>query len=484
MIASVALIIIGPEDSFLKGLGSSLCVLSILLLSIGMVVGIGTASQAAAAGFDSVVIENLSTVNPSATFSSEGISLTLEKSNWAVGEEIALRFTAPAWPKSQQAWVGIVPAATPPGKESINDAAAVSYLHLGGHASGQLRFPSPGEGAWSIRMHDFDDPSLGKQVAQVEMTVGEVSVVSALQKAFDEKKEELPDVHGFEEKLDESIAAADIEELLNESLAGLDDQISSGELDVESLQALAEPRLMKTMSGLPAPVQEKGRSMLYSRIEELAAKAEVKKAAIAAAATGGLAGVGLAAASVARAADKVQTVVEEVEEVIEPEDEPEVEEVIEAEDEPVVEEVIEPEEEPVIESESEPEPESEPEIVAEPADTVEPAMSLHDLVHAFSEARFASERSKLIEANAGAAYSFSVEVSRVERTLGIGLTEHLRNGRSVAGKVVGDDIEVIVRMPASRNDEIDAMKGGELAVSGLVSDWNSLRKRLDLDHVE
>ena len=138
-----------------------------------------------------------------------------------------------------------------------------------------------------------------------------------------------------------------------------------------------------------------------------------------------------------------------------------------------------------IEQESEPELEPEPEVIQEEVQVVEEAsISLHDLVHQLGEARFASERSAIMDSIDGGAYNFSIEVSGVERTLGIGLDEYLRGGRSLAGNVVGDDIEVLIRMPSSRNEEMESIKGSVIELTATASDWNNLRKRLDMNHIE
>jgi hypothetical protein len=105
-------------------------------------------------------------------------------------------------------------------------------------------------------------------------------------------------------------------------------------------------------------------------------------------------------------------------------------------------------------------------------------------VHQLGEARFASERSAIMDSIGGGAYNFSIEVSRVDRTLGIGLDEYLRGGRSLAGNVVGDDIEVLIRMPSSRNEEMKNSKGSIIELTATASDWNNLRKRLDMNHIE
>ncbi|MBK29924.1 MAG: hypothetical protein CMB49_04340, partial [Euryarchaeota archaeon] len=117
-------------------------------------------------------------------------------------------------------------------------------------------------------------------------------------------------------------------------------------------------------------------------------------------------------------------------------------------------------------------------------ENISSGIDLHDLVVQLSEARFASERSSIIDSVQGSTYSFAIKVDRVERSLGIGLAEYLRNGRSLSGNIEGDDIDVNVRMPASRNDEMDSIdKGTVVDIVASVSDWNSLRKRLDLEHV-
>ena len=227
---------------------------------------------------------------------------------------------------------------------------------------------------------------------------------------------------------------------------------------------------------MPEPVQAAAQSALEKKLNKTLKSIDAKKAGIVAASATGLAGIGMAAASVSASAERVKQVAEVIEEAVEePEPEPEV---IEQESEPES-EVIEQESEP------EPEPEPEPEVIQEEVQVIEEAsIKLHDLVHQLGEARFASERSAIMDSIDGGAYNFSIEVSGVERTLGIGLNEYLRGGRSLAGNVVGDDIEVLIRMPSSRNEEMDNSKGSIIELNATASDWNNLRKRLDMNHIE
>ena len=466
---SIVLWIIGDEEGLFASIGSLTCCFSIVALLIG-----GSKAQAkfAQGGLNAAGVSFQQFAQQSPVSDEDGaVSLTIEKSNWQDGEEVALRFTAPPWPVEQMAWVGIVPAGTESGSEKINDEAAVSYLHLGGHQSGRLTFPSPGEGDWSIRLHSDDDPSKGEQLVEVDFTVGLTN-----SKLINDLVKDKVDTSKFKDKVDTSKwdgIITDITEKVENGDFGED-------LDREEIQTLSRSLLSTKTSGMPAPVQAAAQSALEKKLDKTLKSIDAKKAGIVAASATGLAGIGMAAASVSASAERVKQVAEVIEEAVEePEPEPEPEpEVIEQESEPES-EVIEQESEP------EPEPEPEPEVIQEEVQVIEEAsIKLHDLVHQLGEARFASERSAIMDSIDGGAYNFSIEVSGVERTLGIGLNEYLRGGRSLAGNVVGDDIEVLIRMPSSRNEEMDNSKGSIIESNATASDWNNLRKRLDMNHIE
>ena len=462
---SVVLWIIGGEEGFAASLGSLTCCFSIVALFIG---GAKTQANLAKKGLNTAGVSLQQFAQQSPVSDEDGaVSLTIEKSNWQDGEEVALRFTAPPWPVEQMAWVGIVPAGTESGSEKINDEAAVSYLHLGGHQSGRLTFPSPGEGDWSIRLHSDDDPSKGEQLVEVDFTVGLTN-----SKLINDLVKDKVDTSKFKDKVDTSKwdgIITDITEKVENGDFGED-------LDREEIQTLSRSLLSTKTSGMPAPVQAAAQSALEKKLEKTLKSIDAKKVGIVAASATGLAGIGMAAASVSASAERVKQVAEVIEEAVEePEPEPEPE-VIKQEPEP------EPEPEPEVIKQ---EPEPEPEVIQEQVQVIEEAsINLHDLVHQLGEARFASERSAIMDSIGGGAYNFSIEVSGVERTLGIGLDEYLRGGRSLAGNVVGDDIEVLIRMPSSRNEEMENIKGSVIELTATASDWNNLRKRLDMNHIE
>jgi hypothetical protein len=514
----------GGTNDVLETMSTIACCFSIVAFVVGASVASAAAAKAQEAAGNVQIFNpgTLGTTIPPPTTMSTPVSMTdgdsslsIEKTNWDVDEEISLRFKAPPWPVANKAWVGIVPMPMQSGSEALNDEETVSFLYLQGHTSGKLSFPSPGEGEWSIRLHDADDPAIAKQIAEVDFTVG----------ASNEGAAELPTpppsmMEAIEEFDEDAVGSAlptpppsmmeAIEEFDEETINSMADEMGAnlqevieqhaGDFDAAELKLMSTETFDSKLSALPEPVRMKVQSKLFQKIDAIKLKVDAKKARAAAGVAAGVAAVGVAAAATSSAASKVEEVAEKVEEIAaepEPEPEPEViqepEPVPEPEPEPeVIQEPIpvpepEPEPEAIEEIAPVPEPEPEPEAIEEIApveEVAEASIPLHDLIVQLSEARFASERSAIINEMEGASYSFAIEVERVERTVGIGLSEHLKSGRSLTGNIIGDDIEVLVRMPASRNEEMEAVQGASIDVNAVVSDWNSLRKRLDLNHIE
>ena len=482
----------GGTNDVLETMSTIACCFSIVAFVVGASVASAAAAKAQEAAGNVQIFNpgTLGTTIPPPTTMSTPVSMTdgdsslsIEKTNWDVDEEISLRFKAPPWPVANKAWVGIVPMPMQSGSEALNDEETVSFLYLQGHTSGKLSFPSPGEGEWSIRLHDADDPAIAKQIAEVDFTVG----------ASNEGAAELPTpppsmMEAIEEFDEDAVGSAlptpppsmmeAIEEFDEETINSMADEMGAnlqevieqhaGDFDAAELKLMSTETFDSKLSALPEPVRMKVQSKLFQKIDAIKLKVDAKKARAAAGVAAGVAAVGVAAAATSSAASKVEEVAEKVEEIA-------------AEPEP------EPEPEVIQEPEPVPEPEPEPEAIEEIApveEVAEASIPLHDLIVQLSEARFASERSAIINEMEGASYSFAIEVERVERTVGIGLSEHLKSGRSLTGNIIGDDIEVLVRMPASRNEEMEAVQGASIDVNAVVSDWNSLRKRLDLNHIE
>ena len=101
--------------------------------------------------------------------SGEAGSLILEKTAFAPGEAIQVRFTSSEHFPSN-AWVGIIPSNVPHGSEATNDQHDLTYQYLQNRLSGMLTFTAPPQmGQYDLRLHSTDDN--GVEVASVSFTV-------------------------------------------------------------------------------------------------------------------------------------------------------------------------------------------------------------------------------------------------------------------------------------------------------------------------
>lgn len=73
----------------------------------------------------------------------------------------------PTW--TENAWLGLVPAATKHGKATDADAVDIGYEYLKKRSKGTWNYTAPSEaGKYSIRMFDSED---GKEVKSVDFVV-------------------------------------------------------------------------------------------------------------------------------------------------------------------------------------------------------------------------------------------------------------------------------------------------------------------------
>lgn len=123
-----------------------------------------------------------------------------------------------------------------------------------------------------------------------------------------------------------------------------------------------------------------------------------------------------------------------------------------------------------------------------PAPAAKPAagqdmVTFDQLVAKLGEAgMFSGERDKLMEQVRDRVFIFEVQVERVERTFSFDLPDKLRDGRTIEGKIVGKDIRVAARFPASENEKLDRVQGGvKLEVQGSLAKWDDLFKKATLN---
>lgn len=97
-------------------------------------------------------------------------TLQLDKTIFAVGEEIAVHFSV-GDRVAENAWIGIIPSNVPHGSETENDKNDITYQYLNGVQGGTLIFKAPGQiGDYDFRMHDTDNN--GREIASVSFHVG------------------------------------------------------------------------------------------------------------------------------------------------------------------------------------------------------------------------------------------------------------------------------------------------------------------------
>lgn len=115
-----------------------------------------------------------------------------------------------------------------------------------------------------------------------------------------------------------------------------------------------------------------------------------------------------------------------------------------------------------------------------------PAGEWPSLVALFDELapleRYSSERENVVHRHGADTYACEVVIDRVERTFSYSfdLDDRFRNGRTVLGKLADGDHAVSVQMDAGRNNQIDALRPGDvLRFECRPLKWNLVYNRLE-----
>jgi len=104
-------------------------------------------------------------------------------------------------------------------------------------------------------------------------------------------------------------------------------------------------------------------------------------------------------------------------------------------------------------------------------------LAAHDAIHGAD--RLSGARQEQIDALMGRNFEFPLKIKRIDRYYGADAA--YKGGRVVVGTIADSDKQVGVRLPASENDRIDALKAGDgLDASGSVAEWSVLHDRPEL----
>ena len=257
--------------------------------------------------------------------------------------------------------------------------------------------------------------------------------------------------------------------------------------EISNLRLLAEEEMEGQIKNLPAPIQNKIRAGFASKMDavEEKARSKIPDAAKVAAGVGVAAGaVGAAAglAAVAGVSERAEVIMEDgevdldeiqnqVRDLVEGMDigEPEFDDEMEAS-----EEISEPE--GVVEDalvEETPQPVIEPMSDERGSDFVLLAQQVRD-------ALTSTERTKIVSQDMTGEWPISVVINRVSRTMGIGLTDEYKNGKTLEGVIDGTDIAVSV-FASDKTPNLDELEAGmTISTNCVVKEYRAVLKRFEL----
>ena len=257
--------------------------------------------------------------------------------------------------------------------------------------------------------------------------------------------------------------------------------------EISNLRLLAEEEMEGQIKNLPAPIQNKIRAGFASKMDavEEKARSKIPDAAKVAAGVGVAAGaVGAAAglAAVAGVSERAEVIMEDGEVDLD-EIQNQVRDLVEGMD------IGEPEFDDEIEASEEI---SEPEGVVEdapveetPQPVIEPMSDERGsefilLAQQVRDALTSTERTKIVSQDMTGEWPISVVINRVSRTMGIGLTDEYKNGKTLEGVIDGTDIAVSV-FASDKTPNLDELEAGmTISTNCVVKEYRAVLKRFEL----
>ena len=105
---------------------------------------------------------------------------------------------------------------------------------------------------------------------------------------------------------------------------------------------------------------------------------------------------------------------------------------------------------------------------------------LNDTLERLDKSIMSSDRKKIISELSGTQMNLDMTVERIDSTIGYGIDEELRGGKTIVGKVEGIPHPVSIKVPKSMNDMANALRKGEKIEHNVaLSDFNTIRKMLE-----
>jgi hypothetical protein len=137
-----------------------------------------------------------------------------------------------------------------------------------------------------------------------------------------------------------------------------------------------------------------------------------------------------------------------------------------------------PAEEEDVPEESVPEPEPEPELELEPEPSAASTSgSIVDVAAHLDTLKLFGDKRRYIESLSDQVFDFTLRIDKMEKTIGIGLSNEFRGGNTCIGDL--DDIGVGVRMP----NTMELAVGQDVYVETKLLEYRSVVKRFEFEHL-
>ncbi len=110
----------------------------------------------------------------------------------------------------------------------------------------------------------------------------------------------------------------------------------------------------------------------------------------------------------------------------------------------------------------------------------ESLFKLNETLERLDKAVMSKERENIISELAGSQMDLNLTIDRIDNTIGYGLEESLRGGKTIVGSIEGIPHPVSIKVPKSMNDFASGLKKGQKIEKNVtLSSFNSIRKMLE-----
>ena len=105
---------------------------------------------------------------------------------------------------------------------------------------------------------------------------------------------------------------------------------------------------------------------------------------------------------------------------------------------------------------------------------------LNDTLERLDKAVMSKDRENIISELSGSQMNLNMTVDRIDNTIGYGIDEALRGGKTIVGNIEGIPHPVSIKVPKSMNDFASGLKKGQkIEQPATLSSFNSIRKMLE-----